>query len=247
MKDKLLPQLLGAALLCLSVQRGAAPRRHRPRHKDTHSAGGVALAKHDSSSVSKVASGERRPQQRRRQNELIQAAASVGVKQSPVRSGACSSPCWSQGRGKQGLCALDVSRAQQGRAASVLALELKPSLTAPAGPLPSCCGADLLAQFSSLSLRPCEQQKYLCSPFCHCHPRRCDLLIHWSVLKCSEGKQTNKKRVENSNLCVGVFLWHLKGAVLSENWFCQDYVFFLPFSQLFPAVCGRWDALAPSL
>lgn len=88
MKDKLLTQLLGAALLHFCVQHGAAPQRHRPHHKDTHSSGGVFLAKHDSSSVSKVASGERRPQQRRRQNELIQSAASVGVKQSPVRSGA---------------------------------------------------------------------------------------------------------------------------------------------------------------
>lgn len=49
---------------------------------------GCVSAKHDSSSVSKVASGECRPQQRRRQNELIQTTASVGLKQSPVRSGA---------------------------------------------------------------------------------------------------------------------------------------------------------------
>lgn len=145
MKDKLLTQLLGAALLHFCVQRGAAPQRHRPHHKDTHSSGGVFLAKHDSSSVSKVASGERRPQQRRRQNELIQSAASVGVKQSPVRSGAAVllEPC------KQGLCALYVIRAQQGRAASVLVLEPEPSLTAPAAPLPSCCGGDLLSQFLS--------------------------------------------------------------------------------------------------
>lgn len=105
---------------------------------------GCVSAKHDSSSVSKVASGECRPQQCRRQNELIQATASVGLKQSPVRSAAAVLLVGARAMVNKGC----VLRAQQGRAASVLMLELEPSLTAPAGPLPSCCGGDLLSQSS---------------------------------------------------------------------------------------------------
>lgn len=40
---------------------------------------------------------------------------------------------------------------------------------------------------------------------------------------------------------MGVFLWHLKVPVLSENWFCQGYVFFLPFSQQFVADGVLWQ------
>lgn len=80
MKDQLLPEVLGVALPCLRRSMWRGPEKTRPTpNKATHSAWGVFLAKHDSSSVSKVASGECSLHQCEMQNDLIQAAASVWI------------------------------------------------------------------------------------------------------------------------------------------------------------------------
>lgn len=98
MKDKLLPETLGATLprLLCPAWRGPEKTPTSP-HKAIHSAWGVFLAKHDSSSVSKVASGERSLHQCEMQNDLIQAAASVWIETitSDIRRSAFFS-CYSQ-------------------------------------------------------------------------------------------------------------------------------------------------------
>lgn len=127
MKAKLLPEILGATLPCLLCPAWRGPEKTLTSpHKATHSAWIVFLAKHDSSSVSKVASGECSLHQCEMQNDLIQAAASVWIETitSDIRRSAfflvIARDC-----GKQelfSLCAFYVSGAQLGRDASVLCL-----------------------------------------------------------------------------------------------------------------------------
>lgn len=95
-------------------------------NKALHSACIIFLAKHDSSSASKVASGECSLHQCEMQNDLIQAAASVWIETitSDIRRSAFLLVV-AKDRGKQGLfaqCAFCVNGAQLGRDASVLCL-----------------------------------------------------------------------------------------------------------------------------
>lgn len=127
MKDKLLPEILDVTLPCLlhTAWRGPEKTVTSP-HKAIHSAWIVFLAKHDSSSVSKVASGECSLHQCEMQNDLIQAAASVWIE--TITSDIGRSAFFlviARDRGKQelfSLCAFYVSGAQLGRDASVLCL-----------------------------------------------------------------------------------------------------------------------------
>lgn len=127
MKGKLLPEILGATLPYLLRPAWRGPEKTlRSHHKAIHSAWGLFLAKHDSSSVSKVASGECSLHQCEMQNDLIQAAASVWIETitSDIRRSAFA-VVGARGRGKQelfSLCAFYVSGAQVGRDASVLGL-----------------------------------------------------------------------------------------------------------------------------
>lgn len=120
MKDKLLPEILGATLPCpLSPAWRSPEKTLTSPHKAIHSAGIVFLAKHDSSSVSKVASGECSLHQCKMQNDLIQAAASVWIETitSDIRRSAFFLVI-ARDRGKQGLlslCAFYVGGAQLGR------------------------------------------------------------------------------------------------------------------------------------
>lgn len=128
MKDKPLPDILGATLphLLRPAWRGPEKTPSSP-HKGIHSAQIVFLAKHDSSSVSKVASGECSLHQCEMQNELIQAAASVWIETitSDIRRSAFFFLVIARDRGKQelfSLCAFYVSGAQLRGDASVLCL-----------------------------------------------------------------------------------------------------------------------------
>lgn len=127
MKDKLLPEILGATLPCLlrPVWRDPEKTLTSP-HKAIYSAWIIFLAKHDSSSVSKVASGECSLHQCEMQNDLIQAAASVWIEtiSSDIRRSAVFLVI-ARDHGKQelfSLCAFYVSGAQLRRDASVLCL-----------------------------------------------------------------------------------------------------------------------------
>lgn len=110
-----------------SVLAAQSPEEALPTgNKALHSACIIFLAKHDSSSASKVASGECSLHQCEMQNDLIQAAASVWIETitSDIRRSAFLLVV-ARDRGKQGLfaqCAFCVNGAQLGRDASVLCL-----------------------------------------------------------------------------------------------------------------------------
>jgi len=149
-KDKLLPEILGAALPCLLCPAWGGPEKTLTSpHKRIHSAWAVFLAKPDSSSVSKVASGECSLHQCELQNELIQAAASVWAETiaSATRRAALLLGVAGAG-GKQelfSLCARCVGGARPGRDAPVLRWDLGPAaLRFQQLALPSCSAGSWL-------------------------------------------------------------------------------------------------------
>lgn len=186
------------------VQRGEALRRLQPPHKAALSACVVFLAKHDSSSVSKVASGERSLHQRELQNDLIQAAASAGaetITSDTRRSAFCLVRATERVNKSCFLCVLSVSVEHNwGERLLPCVWELRHNW------LHHRAWEDLALSFSlfpSLGFMEMGQWKYLCASSLLVLSGLMTLVS--SCVKQLQDKQTSNRELENGSSCLCAF------------------------------------------